>query len=71
MYFNHLLALAAHYAVQSLCNGRASVRPSVRPSVLLQPGRGQQISIDSCRRRILAIDRQLQASELRLRVASC
>ena len=44
------------YALQSLCNGRVSVHPSVRLSVpsidmcrLPQPGRGQQISIDSCR----------------------
>jgi len=45
--------------------GCPSVRQSARLSVdicrLPQPGRGQQISIDSC----------MQAPELRLRVASC
>jgi len=60
-----------------LCNGRASVVcPSACPVDRQQQrrtevGRGQQISIDICRRRVPAIDQYLlHAPELRMRVVS-
>ena len=67
---NDSCKLSRRYAVNCPCNGRLSVHPSVclsgRPTAAAtsrwfaaELGRGQQISIDSCRRRAPPDDRYL------------
>ena len=79
---NDSCKLSRRYAANCPCNGRLSVHPSVcmssRPTAAAtsrwfaaELGRGQQISIDSCRRRAPPDDRSLQAPEVRLRSSSC